>query len=113
MTKKYKMVILALAFSFIAFQLWTGPSMAAEPYVIGFVADITGMARANYAPEAEGTRLYIDYLNAKGGVNGHPVKLIIEDGKSDPAKSAAVAKKLIVGSKLSSGGMLCCMCPRS
>jgi hypothetical protein len=34
-------------------------SMAAEPYVVGYVADITGMARANYAPEAEGCRLYI------------------------------------------------------
>jgi ABC-type branched-subunit amino acid transport system substrate-binding protein len=82
-------VILTLSFS-------PGVSMAKEPYVIGYVADITGMARANYAPEAEGCRLYIDSLNARGGINGHPVKLIIEDGKSQPAASAAVAKKLIV-----------------
>jgi branched-chain amino acid transport system substrate-binding protein len=99
MAKKYGMVILAFAFFFTAFQFWAAPSMAAEPYVIGYVADITGMARANYAPEAEGTRLYIDYLNAKGGINGHPVKLVIEDGRSEPAKSAAVAKKLIVEDK--------------
>lgn len=80
----------------ILLALTGGISMAAEPYAIGYVADITGMARANYAPEAEGCRLYIDHLNASGGVNGHPVKLIIEDGKSQPAASAAVAKKLIV-----------------
>ena len=77
-----------------------GISAAKEPYVIGYVADITGMARANYAPEAEGCRLYIEYLNSKGGINGHPVKLIIEDGKSQPAASAAVAKKLIVEDKV-------------
>ncbi len=99
MTKKSGTVVLAFVFFFIAFQLWAAPLEAAEPYVLGYVADITGMARANYAPEAEGTRLYIDFLNAKGGINGHPVKLVIEDGKSDPAKSAAVAKKLIVQDK--------------
>ena len=96
MTKKYWAVILVFAFFFVSFSLYDGSSEAAEPYVLGYVADITGMARANYAPECEGTRLYIDVINAKGGINGHPVKLVIEDGKSDPAKSAAVAKKLIV-----------------
>ena len=99
MVRKYATVVLIFAFCFLSFQLCAGPSGAAEPYVIGFVGDITGMARANYAPESEGTRLYIDALNAKGGINGHPVKLIIEDGKSDPAKSVAVAKKLIVEDK--------------
>lgn len=99
MKRKYGAAIFILTLFFAAFSSVGGPSEAAEPYVIGFVADITGMARANYAPEAEGTRLYIDYLNSKGGIHGHPVKLIIEDGKSDPGKSAAVAKKLIVEDK--------------
>jgi branched-chain amino acid transport system substrate-binding protein len=96
MKKRHWSMILIFAAFFIAFPFNGGPSKAAEPYVIGYVADITGMARANYAPECEGARLYIDYLNARGGINGHPVKLVIEDGKSDPAMSAAVAKKLIV-----------------
>jgi len=77
----------------------TGPAAGAEPYVIGYVADITGMARANYAPETEGCRLYIETVNARGGVNGHPIKLVVEDGKSQPAASGAVAKKLIVEDK--------------
>ena len=99
MTKKYWTILLVFAFFFIAIPLYGGPSEAAEPYVIGNIADITGMARANYAPETEGTRLYIDDLNARGGIHGHPVKLVIEDGKSDPARSTAVAKKLIVQDK--------------
>lgn len=100
MMKKHWIVIPVFAFCLLSFSLNASPSVAAEPYVIGYIADITGMARANYAPETEGTRLYIDSLNAKGGINGHPVKLIIEDGKSDPAKSAAIAKKFIVEDKV-------------
>jgi branched-chain amino acid transport system substrate-binding protein len=100
MKKRCWTVILVFAVFFMVFSSNGGPSEAAEPYVIGYVADITGMARANYAPEAEGARLYIDSLNARGGINGHPVKLVIEDGKSDPALSAAVAKKLIVEDKV-------------
>lgn len=96
---KKKIRFLLSLVSALMLTLPVGICFAAEPYVIGYVADITGMARANYAPEAEGCRLYIDHLNAKGGVNGHPVKLIIEDGKSQPAASAAVAKKLIVQDK--------------
>lgn len=96
MKRKCFSIAFAFAFFFSILVLYSGPAMAAEPYVLGYVADITGMARANYAPEAEGCRLYIDTLNARGGINGHPVKLVIEDGKSQPAASAAVAKKLIV-----------------
>ena len=99
MLKRFLPVFLAAFFFFIAFFSGGWSSQAAEPYVIGYIADITGMARANYAPEAEGTRLYIDLLNSRGGINGHPVKLVIEDGKSDPAVATAVAKKLIVEDK--------------
>ena len=82
MKRKYCSIVLAFVFFFSIFVLNSGPARAAEPYVLGYVADITGMARANYAPEAEGCRLYIDTLNGRGGINGHPVKLVIEDGKS-------------------------------
>jgi branched-chain amino acid transport system substrate-binding protein len=75
-------------------------SGAAEPYVVGYITDVTGDARANYAPDSEGFRLYMDVVNAQGGINGHPVKVIIEDGKSDPSHSAAVTKKLIIEDKV-------------
>jgi branched-chain amino acid transport system substrate-binding protein len=70
-------------------------SAAAEPYVLGFITDITGTSRNNNAPEAEGFRCYMDDLNARGGINGHPIQVIIEDGRSEPSPSAAAAKKLI------------------
>ncbi len=93
-----KMMVITIFGALICFALFGRGDvlMAAEPYVLGYITDITGDARANYAPDSEGFRLYMDVVNAKGGINGHPVKAAIEDGKSDPSLSAAVAKKLIV-----------------
>lgn len=99
MKKKSWLIIFGFVFFLFTFIPIGSPSHGAEPYVIGNIADITGMARANYAPETEGIRLYVDVINARGGINGHPVKLVIEDGKSDAAKATAVAKKLIVEDK--------------
>jgi ABC-type branched-subunit amino acid transport system substrate-binding protein len=40
-------------------------------------------------------RIYVDRLNAKGGINGHRVNLLIEDDQAEPSKAAANATKLI------------------
>lgn len=100
MRKKVFCKVLLLGFLFSLFLGLHNVSWAAEPYVIGFIADITGPASSFYYPEAEGFRLYIEQVNAQGGINGHPVKLIMEDAKSDPAKSAAIAKKMIENDKV-------------
>ena len=68
---------------------------AADEYVIGYIADITGPTRSFYGPESEGFRLFVDNLNSKGGINGRKIKLVLEDGKSNPAISGAIAKKMI------------------
>jgi branched-chain amino acid transport system substrate-binding protein len=46
--------------------------------------DIANMAQA-----------YFNCVNANGGVNGHPVQLLIETDQTQPAQIAAAAKKLI------------------
>lgn len=57
----------------------------AEPYVVGASADISGPIAATYGPILEGLRVYTDWLNGQGGVDGHPIKLLVRDHKSDPA----------------------------
>jgi ABC-type branched-subunit amino acid transport system substrate-binding protein len=59
---------------------------AAQPYTIGMTVDFTGIGGSNYAPLGEALRVYFANLNAKGGINNHPVKLIIRDNKDDPAR---------------------------
>ena len=100
MRKRTMRIAILLSFFLFLFIGVASILNAAEPYVIGYLTDVTGDARHNYAPDSEGFRVYMDVVNARGGINGHPVKAIIEDGKSDPSRSAAVAKKLIIEDKV-------------
>jgi len=95
MNKRFYLSIILIVGLIFGVAGGSQPALAAEPYVIGYIADITGPCQSFYALEAEGFRLYVERLNAQGGVNGHPIKLIMEDGKSNPARSAAIAKKMI------------------
>jgi len=76
---------------------WAGTNdlKAEEPYVFGYQTDLTGEARASYAPIAEGFRLYINLVNDRGGIKDHPVKVIYEDDKSKPDLAGSIAEKLI------------------
>jgi ABC-type branched-subunit amino acid transport system substrate-binding protein len=73
---------------------------AKEPYIIGVQTDATGPGSINYAPVAEGFSLYFEALNARGGIKGHPVKVIYEDNKSNPARAGALATKMILEDKV-------------
>ena len=42
-------------------------------------------------------KLYFDEVNKKGGVNGHPVKVILDDSRSDPAKTKSQVQSYIDG----------------
>jgi len=73
---------------------------AKEPYIIGCQTDVTGPGGVNYTPVEEGFRVYMEALNARGGINGHPVKVIYEDNKSSPPRAAAIATKMILEDKV-------------
>jgi branched-chain amino acid transport system substrate-binding protein len=68
---------------------------AQDAYTIGVTAAMTGPAAATQAPVVEMLRIYVDRLNAKGGINGHHISLLIEDDQAEPSKAAANAIKLI------------------
>lgn len=70
------------------------PAQAAD-YVIGVSGALTGPVAGSYAPAIDGMRIYFDRLNAKGGVNGKKIKLIIQDDQGQASNGAANAKKLI------------------
>ena len=70
-------------------------AFAQDAYAVGVTAAMTGPAAATQAPVIEMLRIYVDRLNAKGGINGHQVNLLIEDDQAEPSKAAANATKLI------------------
>ena len=70
-------------------------AMAQDPYLIGFSVAVTGRGSGIYAPVKDAFDIYFAEINAKGGINGHPVKVLIEDNAAEPSKAAAHAKKFV------------------
>src|SRR6185295_208663 len=71
------------------------PAYAQDVYVIGVTGALTGPSAGTNAPPIEGFRLYVDRLNAAGGVNGKKIQLVILDDSGEPSKAAANAKRLL------------------
>lgn len=73
----------------------TPAAEAAEAYKIGAVFSITGPASFLGEPEKKTAEMIVDEVNKKGGVNGHPLQLIVYDDESDATKCNLAVKKLI------------------
>jgi branched-chain amino acid transport system substrate-binding protein len=71
------------------------PAAAQETYTIGLTGAMTGPAAGTLGPAVEGLRLYIDKLNASGGIDGRKVNLILQDDSAEPSKAAANVKRLL------------------
>jgi len=75
-------------------------AQAQDAYVIGISAAMTGPGAGIYAPVVDAMKAYLEHLNAKGGVNGRPVQLIVQDDGAEPSKAAANAKRLLAQDKV-------------
>jgi branched-chain amino acid transport system substrate-binding protein len=69
--------------------------LAQDRYAIGLTGALTGPPASTYAPAVEALRIYIDSVNAAGGVNGKKIDLIVQDDSAEPGKATANAKRLI------------------
>ena len=67
---------------------------------IGVNQPLTGAVAASGNFVVNGAKIAADEINAKGGVLGSKIELIIEDNKSNPTEAVAVAEKLIVRDKV-------------
>lgn len=63
------------------------------PIKIGVLVTQTGAI--NFAPSAQGTKAYIDRVNAAGGVNGHQIQLTIMDDQLDQARGQSAAQRML------------------
>src|SRR6266702_1281822 len=77
------------------------PAGAQDGYVIGATAALTGPPAGTNAPPIEGLRLYVDRLNAAGGINGRKIQLTVLDDQGEPSKAAANAKRLLTQENVS------------
>jgi branched-chain amino acid transport system substrate-binding protein len=73
------------------------PAGAAEkgPLKVGALLAVTGPAAFLGAPEARTLEMLVEEMNAKGGVDGRKIQLVIKDTAGSPEKAVSFAKQLI------------------
>lgn len=72
------------------------PAAAAQnPIVIGASVSLSGTYAASGKYAIEGTQLWVDDVNRRGGLLGRPVHLVYYDDKSDPNTAVQLYEKLI------------------
>src|SRR5207302_4154848 len=77
-----------------------GGAATAQTIKIGVNEPLTGPFAASGTYVVNGAKIAADEINAKGGVLGQKIELVIEDNKSNPTEAAAVAEKLITADKV-------------
>jgi branched-chain amino acid transport system substrate-binding protein len=65
------------------------------PYKIGGIFAITGPASFLGEPERNSMELLAEQINGGGGINGHPIELVIYDTEGDATKAVLNTNKLI------------------
>ena len=85
----------ALAVATIGAAMSAMPAWAQNTVKIGMITDKVGVAKAYAEPVAAGVSFAVKELNAKGGILGKPVELLVEDDQAKPDVSATVARKLV------------------
>ncbi len=88
-------VILAALFGCAPGETETTPQAAGEPIRIGISLPLTGRYEVEGRLLREGYDLALEMLNAKGGVKGRPLQLIMYDDQSDAATVTKLYRKLI------------------
>ncbi|MEW6457959.1 MAG: ABC transporter substrate-binding protein [Bacillota bacterium] len=88
-------VAVALAFFIAGCGGQSGAPEKVEPYKIGAVIEVSGPAASLGVPQKNTLEMLAADLNARGGINGHPVQLIILDNKTNETEAVLAAKRLI------------------
>jgi branched-chain amino acid transport system substrate-binding protein len=68
---------------------------AKDPIKIGFGMSLTGPLAANGKSSLLAMQIWEDDVNAKGGLNGRPVKLVFYDDQSNPSTVPGIYTKLL------------------
>jgi len=73
---------------------------AEEPYKVGAVFSVTGGASFLGEPEKKTAEMIVEEINKNGGVDGHPLELILYDDETEPSKANLHVKRLIKRDKV-------------
>jgi branched-chain amino acid transport system substrate-binding protein len=92
----WPIVACATAFALCSVSGATGQ----EVYKVGMSAGLTGYAATVDRAWRDGVDIGIGALNAKGGISGRKVELVVEDNRSEPQEAVTVYRKMISSDKV-------------
>ncbi len=85
--------LIAVAACIVALSI--APAFAGGTIKVGAIFSVTGKASFLGAPEAKTLEMMVADINAKGGINGNKVELVIKDSAGNSEKAVSFAKQLI------------------
>jgi branched-chain amino acid transport system substrate-binding protein len=101
--KTWRKILLLLCAITIAFSWGCGKKeepVSKEPIKMGAFFALSGPAAFIGTPTQLVAEMVVDKINKEGGINGHPLELVIGDTESDPTKAIMVAKRLVENEKV-------------
>ncbi len=100
MTKPFRgVMLLTIAVACMALAMAVSNALA-QDIKIGASLSVTGPASFLGAPEDKTLHLYVDKINAEGGVLGKKLQLVIYDDGGDPNKARTFATRLVEEDKV-------------
>jgi branched-chain amino acid transport system substrate-binding protein len=96
------------AFAVAAVLVATSQPVAAQDTIkLGLVAAMSGQSAKSGEAIVRGLSIALDEINAKGGLLGKKVELLVRDDESNPAKGAIAARELVQREKVAAlfGGL--------
>ena len=73
---------------------------AQETMKLGLVAAMSGQSAKSGEAIVRGLSIALDEINAKGGVLGRKLELVVRDDESNPAKGVVAARELVQREKV-------------
>ena len=100
-------IVLHLLLAVAAVVMAAPPASAQDTIKLGLVAAMSGQSAKSGEAIVRGLSIAIDEINAKGGVLGKKLELVVRDDESNPAKGAVAARELVQREKITAlfGGL--------
>jgi branched-chain amino acid transport system substrate-binding protein len=88
-------IVALVSFLAITCTISTASAQKKPAIRLGVNLDVTGYGAWLGEPELRAVQLFAEQVNSRGGIDGHPLELVVYDNESNPEKSSGNAKKLI------------------
>ncbi len=78
----------------------TQSTATGTPITIGVVATMSNNPGLAHGASAEGLKAWAATTNGRGGLDNHPIEIVVKDDGNDPAKSLTAVKDLVENEKV-------------